>query len=489
MTRTVRSSDGMTADTIAQALLISASSDTARVTTSEILGWLSERQAVHSCSVSKVPLSELGEWTVDLETGNIAHSSGRFFSVEGLEFQIDSPAGPLTGGQPIINQTEVGIVGFLGQQIDGVMHFLVQAKMEPGNVNCVQLSPTVQATYSNYTQVHGGRRPLYLDYFLDRNRSHVVFDQLQSEQGSRFLRKRNRNIVVMAPPTDRVEPNPDFVWVTLRQLTELLTLDNTVNMDARSVMASLRLCSGAGHQVSAGGSDSDFKTAVCESAADTDGADLELDLVGAMSWFTEMQTRYRLSSSLVPLRSLQGWDFDGRTVHHEHGELFSVVGVDIASSGREVVAWQQPLIESVPGGLIAFVCQRRKGILHFLVQALVEPGNFDAVELAPTVQRTSGDAPGSSGHHLPPFAELVLGAPAEQVRYDALLSEEGGRFYHDQNRYMIVELDESQVVDPPSNFAWMTLGQLQEFVRFKNQVNIEARSLLAYLVGLIGESR
>jgi NDP-hexose 2,3-dehydratase len=31
----------------------------------------------------------------------------------------------------------------------------------------VQLTPTVQATYSNYTQVHQGTRPRYVEYFLE----------------------------------------------------------------------------------------------------------------------------------------------------------------------------------------------------------------------------------------------------------------------------------------------------------------------------------
>ena len=32
----------------------------------------------------------------------------------------------------------------------------MQAKVEPGNINSIQLSPTLQATRSNYTKAHGG---------------------------------------------------------------------------------------------------------------------------------------------------------------------------------------------------------------------------------------------------------------------------------------------------------------------------------------------
>lgn len=67
--------------------------------------------------------------------------------------------------QPIINQPEVGYLGFIVKEFNGVLHFLMQAKIEPGNVNHVQLSPTIQATRSNYTQVHQGAKRYILSTF------------------------------------------------------------------------------------------------------------------------------------------------------------------------------------------------------------------------------------------------------------------------------------------------------------------------------------
>src|SRR4029077_14847778 len=98
--------------------------------------------------------------------------------------------------QPIIDQPEIGILGIVVKQFEDQMLFLMQAKLEPGNPAGVQLTPTVQATRSNYTQVHQGAKPKYLDYFLERGTSNVLVDQLQFEQGSTFLKKRNRNIIV-----------------------------------------------------------------------------------------------------------------------------------------------------------------------------------------------------------------------------------------------------------------------------------------------------
>ena len=64
----------------------------------------------------------------------------------------------------------------------------MQAKIEPGNINYVQLSPTLQATKSNYQKVHKGKNPTHLEYFLAEDKN-IILDQLQSEQGARFLKK------------------------------------------------------------------------------------------------------------------------------------------------------------------------------------------------------------------------------------------------------------------------------------------------------------
>ena len=75
----------------------------------------------------------------------------------------------------------------------------------------------------------------------------------------------------------------------------------------------------------------------------------------------------------------------------------------------------------------------------------------------------------------------MFNARKEQIIYDALQSEEGGRFYHEQNRNMIVIADDDFPMDLPPTYQWMTLGQINEFMRYSNYINIQARSLIAAL--------
>jgi oxidase EvaA len=80
----------------------------------------------------------------------------------------------------------------------------------------------------------------------------------------------------------------------------------------------------------------------------------------------------------------------------------------------------------------------------------------------------------------PIYLDLFQDPPAEWIRYAAIQSEEGGRFFHYQNRYMILEVPEDMELPGSPAHRWMTLGQIQELLPH-GYFNIEARNLLACL--------
>src|SRR5690348_11403666 len=130
---------------VADRIAASAASPGGLLTTGEFHHWFAERRKAGRFHIERIPFDKLRGWSFEPDTGNLVHSSGRFFSVEGLHVTTDD--GPHKEWyQPIIKQPEVGILGILVKEFDGVLHFLMQAKMEPGNRNLLQLSPTVQAT-------------------------------------------------------------------------------------------------------------------------------------------------------------------------------------------------------------------------------------------------------------------------------------------------------------------------------------------------------
>ena len=446
--------------------------------TDEICRWIAERRDAHRFRVRQIPFHEMDKWLFDQETGNIQHESGRFFSIDGI--RVNTNWGAVSEWeQPIINQPEIGFLGFITKKFDGVLHFLAQAKMEPGNINLIQISPTLQATRSNFTRVHEGRSPPYLEHFLNRQKSRVLVDVLQSEQGARFLRKRNRNIIIEIE--EDVAVGADYTWLTLGQLLSCLRMDHVLNMDSRTVLSCID------YEVES----EDLKHVDCSC-----GGDLLLSLAAEcrplhsdssiVSWFTDQKFRYELDVEPVPLRDLKGWLRTDRELRHEWGRFFRVVACAVETDSREIPSWSQPLVAPCQEGLLAFVVKRFDGVFHFLVQAKVEPGNFDIVEMAPTVQCVTGNYEDVPIDRLPPFTEYVLNADSSQIRFDTLQSEEGGRFYHESNRNLVVEAGPDFSPELPDNYIWMTAHQLKEFMKYNNFVNVEGRCLLAGFFSTLG---
>ncbi|RDG31556.1 NDP-hexose 2,3-dehydratase family protein [Streptomyces corynorhini] len=425
----------------------------------EFFDWLDDRRRRHSQEVRRTTFAELSGWHFAQDSGDLEHHSGRFFAVRGLRVSTDF--GPVQEWrQPIIQQPEIGVLGMAVREMGGVLHCLVQAKSEPGNVNGVQLSPTVQATKSNYTRVHGGSAVPYLDCFRGpRARGHrVLADVLQSEQGSWFYCKRNRNMIVEVGP--EVEAGEDFCWLTLRQMHMLLRYENLVSMDARTVLS----CLPDWHHPSG------------------PGADLLPD-VAVRSWITAQQSEREVDAALMPLSKVEGdgWRLAEDRISHERGLFFSIVPVDVVSNRREVASWSQPLLQPHGTGVVAMVVRRIDGVPHCLVHARVEAGYLDVVELGPTVQCTPENYEHLPAGSRPRFLDLVSEARPEQVLFDTVLSEEGGRFLHAQIRYLIVAADDEGPTDVPRDYQWVSLRQLGELLKYSHYLNVQARTLVAAL--------
>ncbi|GHT77552.1 dNDP-4-keto-6-deoxy-glucose-2,3- dehydratase [Bacteroidia bacterium] len=436
----------------------------------EIKEWIEYRNKVIDVQVERVPFASLEKWYQDTD-GSLIHSSGRFFSIQGIRIETDY--GSVSNWtQPIINQPEVGYLGILTKEFNGVLYFLMQAKIEPGNVNCVQISPTLQATKSNYRQIHQGQKPNYLDYFVNATPSQIILDQLQSEQGARFLRKRNRNIIIKVD--EAVEAHEDFRWMTLGQIKELMREDNKVNMDTRTVLSGLKI--------------SDFLSPMNDTKNLSDfGKGMILSsttnhsycsTTEHLSWLSSLKSKYDLWVNPFPLNEMTDWQLLPDEISRKDNKYFKIIGVKVIISNREVKSWYQPLVQPMQQGICAFIIKKINGIYHFLIQAKLECGNFDVLELAPTVQCLTGNIEDPDTVR-PPFLDYVLNAPQEKIIYDTLQSEEGGRFYKEQNRNLLIEADDSLPMELPPHYTWMTLKQIYKFLRFNNYLNIQSRSLIA----------
>jgi len=436
--------------------------------------WFGAHRREKRFEVNPIPFTDLRGWQFRPGTGDLGHESGRFFTIEGLRVDADWPYGG-RWSQPIINQPEIGLLGILVKEFDGVLHCLMQAKMEPGNTDTVQLSPSVQATRSNYTGVHRGRPIPLLEYFMGPERGRVLIDVLQSEQGSWFLRKRNRNMVVEV--TGDVPDHPDFCWLTIGQIQELLRRDNVVNMDARTVLSCIPFTPDAARPNAAG--DKTFQAALCRSMDNSGPA--RHNIPHLLSWLTGLKTQWELTQRTIPLDQVDHWRRTAGEIAHEDDRYFRVIAVEVAAHNREVGRWTQPLLAPVGQGRVAFLVRVFDGVLHVLIRAQIEAGTLNVAELGPTVSCNPDNYTWLPPDRRPPLLDFVRDLTPDALRYDAVQSEEGGRFHHADNRYQIAQVGDNFPDDPGEDFRWMTMHQLNDLLRHSNYINVQARTLIACL--------
>jgi oxidase EvaA len=119
------------------------------------------------------------------------------------------------------------------------------------------------------------------------------------------------------------------------------------------------------------------------------------------------------------------------------------------------------------------------GVRKFLVKVRHEPGCFDTAELSPSVQLE----PSNPRTKLDSAEKLFLEKLERNdgVMKDVILSEEGGRFYHEQNRNVILEVRGEELPDLPEDYYWVDYRTLNTMIRFNNVMNIQLRNLLSIL--------
>ncbi len=434
--------------------------------------WIEEKNRSLKVNITRNKLTDSDFWLYDEERGEIRSKNSSFFQIRGLR-QFKN--GEMTLEQPILIQDEIGYLGIICKEIDGVPKFLMQAKIEPGNVNKIQISPTIQATKSNFTQKHGGKKPAYLDYFLNASPENIIVDQIQSEQSSRFFGKRNRNIIIMT--YDEVDVLPSHRWFTLGQIKQLMRYDNLVNMDTRTVLSCIpfSMFSPTADELS------ELEKAFMDKALFRSmfGETNREDFTRVFHYINDMKMLNSRETRFVPLTELSSWEFTDEGITHKIGYPFRVIFCDIEIEGREVTHWTQPLFEAVGKAFFGLASAVFDSKRKFLVKAKPEAGCFDRLELAPTVQLEAGAPETERDEVVRRFFELC--EDKARVKTDVILSEEGGRFYHEQNRNVVLYAEPEDFGKLPEGYFWLDYKTLNCMTQFNNCLNIQLRNLLSLL--------
>ena len=428
--------------------------------------WLLRIRESTDMLISRISFEECKSWKI--RDGEIKHDNDAFFSLTYLQNEREQKFPSV-----YINQPEIGILAFVLTSVNGAPGIVIQAKDEPGNELITQIAPTVQATYSNYSRKHGGKPTKYLDLVLACDSRNVVSSSLQSENGSKFFQKRNRNQVCISRDINLDPEGLYSIW-RLEKLFSLIDCDFTINTDARSVLAS-----------------SDWAVLLLGSRKcfTLDTSDFTLALFN--SYYRDKEiAKFRFARALKLLitfrkRAITSWikeDIDlevTKTFEFQNQIRF----INVKSSRREVSEWNQPIHHDLALRKHLLICTIVNESVLFLVRVCEEIGLKSRCEFSCSFSYKSD---WSENVLDPLYFDLHAGGHRKVI--SVCQTDEGGRFFKAYADYEIREIPnavlnsrlESRLIE--EGFMWVDAMTLNLILETQEMSTNELRSVSSLLL-------
>jgi len=431
--------------------------------------WLEARRRQEAMSVRRIDVSECFPWSIHGST--LARPDSRYFTgFFGLE-------------QSWISQPEIGTLGFLTSQKGGRGQILLQLKEEPGNTLLSQLAPTVQATMSNIDKVHGGTDQPFLEYFRAGAGFIHSWDSTQSEQGTRFWKKRNRNVVREVSPFE--SHSTSHLWVSFEDFRRALSQSHTVNTDARSVIASYdwaRLLNSDERAEQESG----WTNLQVNNYPNTPSE--YLNAIGRLESFRRTVVTADSAELTRPPDALAAGNQDRWGIGETEFWFF-----DVRARYREIDSWCQPLLLANTKPLHKLIITRQNDVLMCLVRVTAERGLLSLAEFGPSVT-TYGDRSTVSSETFSAELADFLDESGSVLR-NLNQSDEGGRFYQQEANYRLIWVHYEDLVRAPSfnhfdelGLVWVNLRDLNMLCGTSMTTTNELRTLATLLLSLQSET-
>lgn len=416
--------------------------------------WLDLLKKKSDFSIKYILFKESTAWIFN--KGHLIHKSKHFFRIIGVEANLSDGS---CSNQPLIDQREIGILGFLIYRKKTGNEILMQAKLEPGNVGLIQLAPTCQATKSNSECFHGGKKPPFIEYFKKDQKS--VYDVLQSEQGTRFFKKRNRNVLSLI--SKKILPGKFHKWVNVSDMLNLLKVDYLINTDARSVL----VCS-PWEKLLGREPFTRYKKGFGAELLHSFQSKEEIIKLKDVKFSIRKKRKRIEKQKIICLKKIINWTVKENGIFSNDEKKFNIRQVKVHARGREVSDWDQPIAESLGEGRICLICARKNGIMYFLFVASEEIGLYNKVELNPSITIIPGDD------------KEKWKIPSGISRLKCRQSEEGGRFLLDINIFEIIDVGDAYNVS--EGYYWLNLYQIKKLLNEPGWFTNEARSAISLLL-------
>ena len=381
-----------------------------------------------------IGLSELKNWQFNKEK-NFAHETNKFFTIKKIKYNSYESG--------ILHQEGEGVLAVFVTLIDNIPHFLIQFKEEPGNINKSQLSPTIQATKSNYSKVHGGSAPSYWNEFLQIREDCSLINLKQPEQGYRYWRKFNQNMILL---TDYFEEQKGFKWMTLGQIFSFVEIDNSINSCLRSVLS-----------------------LICYADDNENEPSNLYDAVENLQ--TEQYENFGILEN--DIQSFYSKDKDA-LLFETPLDSFSIQGVEVNLEDREVSSWNQPIIVEKEKLFYILVRIKVENNFYYVWKIYTDPGynfgyTFGPSEMVKNNQLEIKDVLNSKINEYSKYGQLCNSQIIN-------MSEEGGRFWQTVVSNIIITLESDEI--PKTQFPYIVLDESGSYkLIMESLMSMEGRSI------------
>ena len=206
-----------------------------------------------------------------------------------------------------------------------------------------------------------------------------------------------------------------------------------------------------------------------------------VDFNKTLNWYHEIRRSNKAKVSDIHLEKMKKWTYDKKkgVLKHDSGQFFHVIGKRTSNSNREVKSWDQPFIKQVGynGGIIGLVRANINNIPHYLIDAKFEPGNFNQVQISPSLQATHSNLDRVHLGSKPKVVKKYFLKNFKTIR-KFWVTEDGGRLYLKKNLHWIIQYN-GKLTTPGKTFRWLTLWEIDKLIKQGSIVGPHLRAILS----------
>ena len=369
-------------------------------TKEELLIYLHDVVSQASFVLTNIDIAQQDKW--EIRDGVLIHHTNSFFQVCGLKHQHSDEE------HLVLFQPQSALTGLLLYHDGTQMYMLLQARVEPGNSDIGQFGPTIQSTAGNYLRLHGGKKTSYYDIFTNYTSiANPIGYAHHIDLGKRYFQKSK--VLSYFQLKEMVDTEENMIWVPLNVIESIAGEDNLLNTDLRSLLS-----------VFDWDQFSHSKQVISENTVHGDSNIFIHNELGVNNW------------RLCPIDELQGWNIGSKGISDEANNGIWVNMYQVEAKTREVSSWPQPLMCAANQGIVVLLIRQNDRKWEFLLTVDHEFGTTGEKTILPSFMVYPGD-----NHE--ELKELFTGG----VKFaEAIQSEEGGRFYLNENVYQVYEVSE-----------------------------------------------